>query len=492
MAERDSSSRSEGFPMPPAALMMGASEGPELFEVLKLAVRLRRSGVLTLTAPSARAEIWLQDGHILASFFNDLAGPQALTRALLLGAGTYTLERHLGQYPRNISQSTEHMIAAIEKILGECADQLWGAGRDTGVVTAMTANADGGESAEGEGEDEASRDGDTLAISVFAPPEIGRTFGKCVLEQEIGRGASSIVYRARHLTLDLPVVVKVLMHDTHGQRQEQALVRNEAQLLARLNHPHILRVFDFSERGQFHHLVMEYVDGVSLAGLIDRRAAIAVDEALPIFCQVAEAMTYAHGQFGVVHCDIKPSNILLTKAHEAKVADFGLAKATRMSKSQLAARDHIKDGVAGTPAYIAPEQVEGGWDNATHRSDIYALGATFYHALTGRPPFESDDPIELMAKRLRLDPVPPHLARPGIDRQLSDLVMTMLVRDPVHRVHTWIDLLGALYQLLEANDQERAASGDGKIIRRRSSFWTHIPALGGSAPGGVDGAFQAG
>jgi serine/threonine protein kinase len=158
----------------------------------------------------------------------------------------------------------------------------------------------------------------------------------------------------------------------------------------------------------------------------------------------------------------------------AKVADFGLAKITRMTDAQEAARAAIKDGVAGTPAYIAPEQVQGGWDCATHRSDIYSLGATFYHALTGRPPFEDPDPIELMAMRLHHDPIPPHVANPALDRELSDLVLGMLHRDPVHRLHTWDDVLNALYRLIEKREQ--AEAGEGKIIRRRTSFWSNAPA----------------
>ncbi len=393
-------------PKPP--LLQGISEGADFFEVVKLLVRTRKSGVLGLSNASIRAEIWIREGAILGAFFNELAGAQALTRTILTGAGTYIFEHHEGKYPHNITQSTAHIIASIENVLADCGDRLWGLPGDGSVGEGVLPTA-GAQSQEEEYlPDTGQVKVETMVLTAFAPPETGRVLGKCLLEEEIGRGASSVVYKARHKSLDLQVVVKVLMQSTGSKDDHhQALSRNEAQLLARLNHPHILRVFDFGERGPFPHLVMEYVDGTSLSGLIEKSGAVEAADALPIFCQVAEGdVLRAHGHFGLVHCDIKPSNIMLTRAMEAKVADFGLAKVTRMTPSQLKARDQVQDRVAGTPAYIAPEQVEGGWDSATHRSDIYALGATFYHALTGKPPFDDPDPIELMAKRLRFGPIP--------------------------------------------------------------------------------------
>jgi len=449
--------------------MQGSSEGADLFELIRMLVRTHKSGLLNVLGGGSRAEIYLEQGVLVAAFFNEISGSPAFTRAVMMGQSTFQFETHVGKYPRNLTQTTEYIIESIGTVLEQCGAELW-AKNASAVATGR------------EGDYEPSRDektdNDTLLISAFAPPETGRTIGKCVLEEEIGRGGSSIVYRARHQSLDIPVVVKVLMQAADGETSHRNVTQNEAQLMARLNHPHVLRVFDFNDRGHFPHLIMEYVDGTSLAGLIQDQGFVDVDQALPLFCQITEGLAYAHSSLGMVHCDIKPSNILLTKSMMVKVADFGLAKITRMSEAQLKARAAIKDHVAGTPAYIAPEQVEGGWDSATHRSDIYALGATFYHALTGRLPFEEADPIELMAKRLRFDPVPPHLVRPTIDRRLSDLVMLMLVRDPTHRIHTWEDLLNALFNLVDARDGEaQEKTGEAKIIRRRTSFWSQVPAM---------------
>jgi tRNA A-37 threonylcarbamoyl transferase component Bud32 len=445
--------------------MQGVVEGRDLFELAKHLARTRKSGLLNVQTPQQRAEIYINQGAIVGAFYGDLSGSQALTRALLVGKATYLLERHEGKFPRNVTQDTAFVLDSIERVLTECGDSLWGA---DGSSTLPRADDDGLEPSESSG------DPDTLLIANFAPPETGKMIGKCRLETEIGRGASAIVYRARHTMLDADVVVKVLMQGSEDQEQHRNLTRNEAQILARLNHPHVLRVFDFDDRGRYPHVVMEFVDGTSLGGMIGEYGAIEPEVALPLFCQVAEGLAYAHTTLGLVHCDIKPTNILVTKGMLAKVADFGLAKVTRMTPVQQAARDAIKDGVAGTPAYIAPEQVQGGWDCATHRSDIYSLGATFYHVLTGRPPFEDADPIELMAMRLHHDPIPPHVANAALDRDLSDLVMLMLHRDPVHRLHTWDDVLNALYAQIEKREQEQ--SGDGKVIRRRTSFWSQAPA----------------
>lgn len=462
-------------------LMQGSVEGRDLFEVVKLLVKTGKSGLLSIHVPDgARAEIWLERGAIVAAFFNGLNGSQALTRTILIGTATWTFERHVGKYPRNVTHETARILESIERILVECGDRLWGP-----AAPAAATDADD----DGLSPSDAPGDPATLLIAAFSPPEVGKSIGKCLLEAEIGRGASAIVYKATHSSLGLPVVVKVLMQGSEDQEQHRTLTRLEAQLLSRLNHPNVLRVFDFDDRGHFPHVVMEFIDGASLAELIAASGHLEADLVLPLFCQVTEGMAHAHAAAGVVHCDLKPSNILVSAAMQAKVIDFGLAKTTRMSDTQRAARAAIT-GIAGTPHYIAPEQVEGGWDSATHRSDLYSLGATFYHALVGRPPFEDPDPIELMAKRLRIDPVPPHLVRQGVDRGLSDLVMALLERDPARRVHTWDDCLTMLYALAEKRDEEeQRQAGNDKIIRRRTSFWTQVPArlIGGKGKSGAAG-----
>jgi serine/threonine protein kinase len=286
-----------------------------------------------------------------------------------------------------------------------------------------------------------------------------------------------LVYRAHHTSLNLEVVVKVLMQPDGEGAHHVLLTANEAHLLARLNHPNILRIFDFSDGGLFPHLVMELVDGPSLAALIARNQRLEPALALPLICQTIAGLGYAHDQVGLVHCDLKPTNILLTSDYQVKIADFGLAKSRGMP---TAFDQTLKLGtIAGTPAYIAPEQVEGGRAAADHRSDIYALGATMYHAITGRLPFIDDDPVQLMVRRLSEAPIPPHLVHPKVDRRISQLIMSMMARDPANRIQTYDELLELTTDLLEgpfaAESQRAESDGDSRIIRRRSSFWNYVP-----------------
>ena len=319
----------------------------------------------------------------------------------------------------------------------------------------------------------------TIRLSAFAPPEPGAVIGKCELKAEIGRGASSIVYRAFHRSLGLDVVVKVLMQGDGDDNHHRLLTTNEARLLARLNHPNILRIFDFSDTGLHPHLVMEFVDGPSLDRLIINQRQLPAETALPLFCQVVEALSYAHATLGLIHCDIKPTNLLLTSGMQVKLADFGLAKADVdvIGISGLPPSDLV----AGTPSYIAPEQVRGGRTACDHRSDIYSLGATLYHAVTGRTPFSDPDPVQLMVKRLSEAPIPPHLVNPKVERRLSQLIMSMMARDPANRVQTYdelLELLGDLFESSLLSSERRRNSGtedDAKIIRRRTSFWNYVP-----------------
>ena len=247
--------------------------------------------------------------------------------------------------------------------------------------------------------------------------------------------------------------------------------------LARLNHPNILRVFDFTDYGRWPHLVIELVDGQPLDRLIRDRRVLPTEEALPLICQAAEALGYAHETLGVVHCDLKPENILLTRDLQVKLADFGLAKSTLSADTN---RLFANGAVAGTPSYIAPEQVQGGRAACDHRSDIYSLGATLYHAVTGRTPFNDPDPVQLMVKRLSEAPIPPHLVNPKVERRISQFIMSMMARDPANRMQSWDEVLELLGDLLEtlapSTDRYRGATeGENKVIRRRTSFWNYVP-----------------
>jgi len=460
----------------------GHLNGRDLLELLKMLHRTCSSGVLHLDAGPNRASLCIDQGAIRAAFFNQLAGSPALARIILIGETDFRFElgtaHTVASFAVNIAKDTALILATVERMLddhgGRTAREPAAApplapppaGSDPRAITAIDTGLEPAPDQTG-----------TIRIAAFHPPEPGTTLGKCELLGEIGRGASSVVYRARHSSLCLDVVVKVLMQHGDDANHHRLLTANEAHLLARLNHPNILRIFDFTDSGLHPHLVMEHVDGPSLAELITRSQRLEPTLALPLICQVIEALAYAHEKVGLVHCDLKPTNIMLTQDYQVKLADFGLAK----SRGVPTAFDQtLKLGtIAGTPAYIAPEQVEGGRTAADHRSDIYALGATMYHAITGRLPFIDDDPVQLLVRRLSEAPIPPHLVHPKVDRRTSQLIMSMMARDPNNRVQTYDELLELTTDLLDNSlgiDQPRAeVDSDSRVIRRRSSFWNYVP-----------------
>jgi hypothetical protein len=431
----------------------------DLLTVLRLLQRTAATGIVhcdrTMDGVSIRAQIHFRQGNIRAAFFADQQGPTALTRTVLMGGAAFRLEPVSLQVPRNISHETSFLLDSIAKVIAEvdCARELK---EDfTSQATVGTAQVPISGPA-------------TERIAGFLPPQVGDLIGKCRLLREIGHGASSVVFLAHHEALDVDVVVKVLLADG-GSGHHRALTVNEAQLLARLNHPGIVRLFDFDDTGRHPHLIVEHIDGPCLSTLLRQRGRLPVEEALPLFFQVAEALAYADATLGLIHCDLKPENILLTSSGQAKLADFGLAKGRHRGSSLPV------DVVVGTPSYIAPEQVRSGHAGTDRRSDIYSLGATFYHVLAGRPPFVDEDPIKLMVKRLDEDPEPVHRLAPEVSPRLSELLMSMLTREHERRLDTYDELVETILGLLNDTDRKDTNATVENVIRRRTSFWRMVP-----------------
>lgn len=441
----------------PASPFAGQLGERDLLPLLRLFNRTQVTGTVRCEGKSGeqvvKAQLHLRQGNIRAAFYADLQGPAALTRAVMMGSGSFVLEVQGQQPPRNISHETSFLLDSIAKVLAE-SDRVRQVEAEPAAIEVHGESPLNGPATE--------------RIVSFNPPQVGDSIGKCKLIREIGHGASSIVFLAHHTALDVDVVVKILLQDG-GQSHHRALTVNEAQLLARLNHPNIVRLYDFDDEGRHPHLVVEFIDGPSLSGLLRERGCLPSAEALPLFCQITEGLAYADATLGLVHCDLKPENILLTTDHHAKLADFGLAKG-RHRGAQVPA-----DVVVGTPSYIAPEQVRGGHACVDRRSDIYALGATFYHVLAGRPPFVDEDPIQLMLMRLDQDPLPLIELVPNLDRKLNDLIMSMLARDPARRLDTYDELMESLMGVLAAADRKDSNETVGNVIRRRTSFWRTVP-----------------
>lgn len=247
------------------------------------------------------------------------------------------------------------------------------------------------------------------------------------VEFELGAGGMGRVYRATDLVLDRPVALKTVHPEILADPQWLARFRVEAAVAAGLQHPNIVQVHEILDVGSTPVLVLELVEGSDLTHLVEAQAP-SPREAARLLGDVCEALEYAHGH-GVIHRDIKPGNILLGLDGIPKLTDFGLAvRPDRMPAGGMEA-----EGVVGTPAYMAPEQARGEARAITNRSDVYALGATLYFALTGQPPFRGSTFSGVIGQVLRADPAPPSSLRTSVDRDLEAICLKAMQKDPDRR-----------------------------------------------------------
>jgi len=253
--------------------------------------------------------------------------------------------------------------------------------------------------------------------------------------RKLGAGAMATVYLARQLSLDRPVAIKVLPKKFSNDPKFIERFYKEGRAAARLNDQHIVQAYDVAQAGENHFFVMEYVDGETLHDRLVRQKRVPESEAIGIVRQVALALKHAHSQ-GFIHRDIKPKNIMISKAGVVKLADLGLARA--VSDKEAAEAEAGK--AYGTPYYISPEQVRGAVDIGPP-ADIYGLGATFYHMVTGRLPFEGKSPSEVMHKHLKAALVPPDHVNPQISGGVAQVIEMMLAKSARERHHSAAELL---------------------------------------------------
>jgi eukaryotic-like serine/threonine-protein kinase len=255
---------------------------------------------------------------------------------------------------------------------------------------------------------------------------------------KLGAGAMATVYKAKQLSLDRLVAIKVLpaKYNTNGQFIERFYA--EGRAAAALNHPNIVAAYDVGKAGDRHYFVMEFVDGRTVYDDIAKHKRYGEKDALDLIIQVAEALQHAHDK-GLIHRDVKPKNIMITKEGVAKLADMGLARA--MSDKEAAEAEQGK--AFGTPYYISPEQVRGEL-NIGPGSDIYSLGATLYHMVVGNVPFDGKNPSAVMHKHLKAELVAPDHVRPDLSAGVSEVIEMMMAKDPRKRYRGCKDLIGDL------------------------------------------------
>ena len=301
------------------------------------------------------------------------------------------------------------------------------------------------------------------------PPPLG-TLGDYDLLAELGRGGMGVVYQARHRRLDRIVALKTMRRGAALTPTEMVRFRHEAAAAARLDHPHIVRVYEVGEQDGDPYFTMQYVAGTTLAQRL-ADGPLPPREIAELLLPVCEAVDAAHRQ-GVLHRDLKPSNILIDRQGRPLVSDFGLAKRIEADNTLT-----LSGAIVGTPTHMAPEQALGSRGHVGPRSDVYSLGAVLYQMLTGRPPLQGSTPMETLMLVIEQDPPPPRVVNPRADRLLEMIALKCLQKPPDLRYES----AGALADDLRAYlANEPIAAHSGRLTQVMAGWLAethHAPVL---------------
>lgn len=245
--------------------------------------------------------------------------------------------------------------------------------------------------------------------------------------EKLGSGAMATVFKAKQLSLDRIVAIKVLPKRLSENPEYVSRFYKEGKAAAKLNHTNIVQAIDVGESGGYHYFVMEYVKGKTVYDDLSKGLVYSEGEALDIIIQIGKALEHAHAR-GLIHRDVKPKNVMITEDGIAKLADMGLAREAADEETA-----QIEAGRAyGTPYYISPEQIRGELDIG-FRADIYSLGAMFYHMVTGRVPFEAPTPSAVMHKHLKEQLVPPDHINTSLSVGVAEVIEVMMAKNPEDR-----------------------------------------------------------
>jgi len=283
-----------------------------------------------------------------------------------------------------------------------------------------------------------------------------RSFGDYELLEEIARGGMGVVYRARQKSLKRLVAVKMILGGGHAGPKFVQRFRTEAQAAANLHHPNIVAIYEVGEHEGQHFFSMDYVDGPDLERMTGRRP-IPAERAARYAKAVAEAIHYAH-QHGILHRDVKPSNVLVDSDDQVRITDFGLAKVLTSDTSLT-----LSGQLLGSPHFVPPEQASVKRGTVGPASDVYGIGSVLYYLLTGRPPFNAEELPDVLQQVLNTDPVSPRLLNPSVPRDLETICLKCLEKDPERRYSSARELADDLGRWLRKEP----------ILARPTSLWDH-------------------
>lgn len=293
--------------------------------------------------------------------------------------------------------------------------------------------------------------------------------GRYRVERELGRGGMAKVFLGTDTVLGRTVAVKVLAPQFADDDGFVQRFRREAQAAASIGHPHIVSVFDTGSDDGVHYIVMEYVEGRTLAEFLAGGGRILPDRAIDIAMDVCQALEAAHAR-GVIHRDIKPGNIMLNPRGEVKVTDFGIARVTTTADTvaQTAA-------ILGTASYLSPEQAQGQPVDA--RSDLYSLGCVVYEMVTGRPPFLGDSPVAVASKQVLEQPVPPSKLNSDVTPDLDAVILRALAKNPANRYQSAEEMRADLERAkrgLPVDATPLLAAGTTQVLDRPPAHATQV------------------
>lgn len=295
----------------------------------------------------------------------------------------------------------------------------------------------------------------------------GKQFGHYQIVAPLGEGGMAAVYKAYQPSMERYVAVKVLPRHMSASEEFVQRFRREAKLLAQLQHPHILPVFDYGEAEGYPYIVMPFIQSGTLAELIQNKS-LPLSEVRRIMIQVGKALSYAHTR-GMIHRDIKPSNVLIDEAGNCLLTDFGLARMVEASTKITAS-----DTIMGTPAYMSPEQ--GAGSNVDQRSDLYSLGIILYEMVTGRVPYTAETPVAVVFKHIQ-DPLPSaRKLNPDLPESVELVLLKALAKSPDDRYQTADELVRAIQKAIPETDAvEKTIAPESTPSISRPSINDHGP-----------------